>query len=107
MKLPDFSIEAQLNSLRERIGAPLRQYEATHASNMLTIEEIEILAREGLDIPLSDVTALEDGTLIYKNRRVVLYIRDVKQYRRAYCAVKRLWSGVQYCRRSHQERARL
>jgi hypothetical protein len=79
MKLPDFSVDLQLNSLRERIGAPLRQYEAASSSGMLTVEEIEILAREGLDIPLQDVTVLEDGTLVYKNRRVVLYIRDVKQ----------------------------
>jgi hypothetical protein len=82
MNLPDFSLDEQLNSLRSRVGATLRQFEATHASTMLTIDEIEILAREGLDIPLSDVVALEDGTLVYKNRRVVLYIRDVKQYRR-------------------------
>src|ERR1700692_1143337 len=82
MKLPDFSVDLQLNSLRERIGAPLRQYEAASSSGMLTVEEIEILAREGLDIPLQDVTVLEDGTLVYKNRRVVLYIRDVKQYRK-------------------------
>ena len=83
MKLPDFSVDAQLNSLRERLGAPLRQYEAAQSSGMLTIDEIEILAREGLEIPLGDVKVLEDGTLIYKNRRVVLYIRDVKQYRKA------------------------
>jgi hypothetical protein len=83
MKLPDFSIDAQLNSLRERLGAPLRAYEGSRSSGALTIEEIEILAREGLEIPLGEVNVLEDGTLIYKNRRVVLYIRDVKQYRKA------------------------
>jgi hypothetical protein len=82
MKLPDFSTDAQLNSLRERIRAPLRAYKpAAATSGGLTIEEIESLAREGLEIPLQDVSVLDDGTLIYKNRRVVLYIRDVKQYR--------------------------
>jgi hypothetical protein len=83
MKLPDFLMNAQLNSLRERLGAPLRAYEPAAASGGLTIEEIESLAREGLDIPLQDVSVLDDGTLIYKNRRVVLYIRDVKQYRQS------------------------
>jgi hypothetical protein len=83
MKLPDFSIDAQLNSLRERLRAPLRAYEPAAVSGGLTIEEIESLAREGLDIPLQDVSVLDDGTLIYKNRRVVLYIRDVKQYRQS------------------------
>jgi hypothetical protein len=83
MRLPDFSVDAQLNSLRERLGAPLRKYEGVRSSGVLTIEEIEILAREGLEIPLGEVNVLEDGTLVYKNRRVVLYIRDVKQYRKA------------------------
>jgi hypothetical protein len=82
MRLPDFSNDKQLNSLRERLGAPLRAYEAAVASGALTVAEIESLAREGLDIPLEEVTVLDDGTLIYKNRRVVLYIRDVKQYRK-------------------------
>ena len=65
------------------LGAPLRAYEGSRSSGTLTIEEIEILAREGLEIPLGEINVLEDGTLIYKNRRVVLlYIRDVKQYRK-------------------------
>src|SRR6185437_6474991 len=36
-----------------------------------------------IEIPLDEVRVLEDGTLAYKNQRVVLYIRDVKQYRRS------------------------
>jgi hypothetical protein len=83
MKLPDFSVDAQLNLLRERLGAPLRIYEPATESGTLTVAEIESLAREGLDIPLQEVTVFDDGTLVYKNRRVVLYIRDVKQYRKA------------------------
>jgi hypothetical protein len=83
MKLPDFLTDAPLNALRETVRAPLRKYEAALASGVLTVEEIETLSREGLDIPLQDVSISADGTLIYKNRRVVLYIRDVKQYRRA------------------------
>lgn len=82
MKLPDFSTDTQLNTLRELVGAPLRSFIPTSSSTTLTVQEIEILAREGLEIPLQDVSVFEDGTLVYKGRRVVLYIRDVKQYRR-------------------------
>jgi hypothetical protein len=82
MKLPDFLADAQLDALRAKIGAPIRLYAPTLSSDTLTVAEIDALAREGLDIPLQDVTILDDGTLVYKNRRVVLYIRDVKQYRK-------------------------
>lgn len=83
MKLPDFTLDSNLNDLRIRIGAPLREYRAPKATNILSVEEIEALAREGLDISLDDIVILDDGTIVYKNRRVVLYIRDVKQYRKS------------------------
>jgi hypothetical protein len=34
-----------------------------------------------MEIPLEDVHVLPDGTLAYKNQRVVLYIRDIRHYR--------------------------
>lgn len=83
MKLPDFSLDTQLNDLRAKVGAPLRNYEPPSAQDTLSPGEIEILASAGLDIPLNDISILDDGTLVYKNRRVVLYIRDVKQYRQS------------------------
>src|SRR5688500_17001542 len=83
MKLPDFTDDSLLNALREEMGAVRREFVASVAADTLTPGEIEILSREGLDIPLSDVQVLADGTLAYKGRRVVLYIRDIKQYRQA------------------------
>jgi hypothetical protein len=63
-------------------AAELRAFEpAVGPTSTLTAAQVEILAREGLEIPLDEVDVLEDGTLAYKNQRVVLYIRDVKQYR--------------------------
>jgi hypothetical protein len=82
MKLPDFSNDLQLNALRSAMGAPLRQYTPpASTSSPLTDAEIEVLAREGMDIPLDEVQVLPDGTLAFKDRRVVLYIRDVRHYR--------------------------
>lgn len=80
MKLPDFEHDAELNSLREAMGAPLRNYSPPPPSNVLTIEEIERLAGEGIEIPLDEVRVLNDGTHVYKGRRVILYIRDVADY---------------------------
>lgn len=84
MKLIDFRLDKELNELRRSMGAKLHAFTAPPTdSNRLTVEEIERLAREGIEIPLGEVHVLEDGTLAYKNQRVVLYIRDVKQYRNA------------------------
>src|ERR1700731_4884273 len=80
MKLPDFEIDAELNLLRKAMGAELRDYSAAPPSNVLTIEEIERLASEGIEIPLDEVRVLNDGTHFYKGRRVIVYIRDVAEY---------------------------
>jgi hypothetical protein len=81
VKLPDFTLDDALNELRRAMGADLREFKRGPSSDALTTEEIDKLAREGIDIPLDEVRILEDGTLAYKNQRVVVYIRDVKQYR--------------------------
>lgn len=80
MKLPDFEADLELNALRTAMGAALRDYAAKPSSDVLTIEEIERLAGEGIEIPLDDVSVLNDGTHAYKGRRVVVYIRDVAEY---------------------------
>ena len=81
MKLPDFKDDAGLNRLRDTMGAPLVEFTSAFSHERLTPGEIERLAREGIEIPLDDVQILDDGTLGYKSQRVVLYIRDVTQYR--------------------------
>lgn len=80
MKLPDFELDSDLNSLRNAMGAKLRDYSAAPSSGVLTIEEIERLATEGIEIPLDEVRVLNDGTHFYKGRRVIVYIRDVAEY---------------------------
>ena len=80
MKLPNFEGDAELNSLRSAMGTKLRDYVAAPSSDVLTVEEIERLAGEGIEIPLDEVAVLNDGTHIYKGRRVIVYIRDVAEY---------------------------
>lgn len=80
MKLPDFELDTELNTLRKAMGAMLREYSAAPSTNVLTIEEIERLSGEGIDIPLDEVRVLNDGTHVYKGRRVIVYIRDVAEY---------------------------
>ena len=80
MKLPNFEEDADLNALRRAMGAELRDYSAAPSSDVLTIEEIERLAGEGIEIPLDQVQVLNDGTHFYKGKRVIVYIRDVAEY---------------------------
>ena len=74
MKLPDFEADIGLNALRNAMGASLRQYTAGPSPDVLTIEEIERLAGEGIDIPLDDFRVLNDGSHFYLGRRVIVYI---------------------------------
>src|SRR5262249_42032075 len=83
MKLPDFTLDPSLNELRKAMGAELHPFEPAPTGDALTPDEINRLAREGIEIPLGEVDILPDGTLAYKDRRVVLYIRDVRQYQSA------------------------
>lgn len=46
----------------------------------ISIEEIEKLENEGIEIDINDIDIKPDGTLTYKNRRVLIYIRDVYKF---------------------------
>lgn len=77
MKLPDFSTHPDLNALRARMGAAMGRLEPARNRDILTPDEIAQLTRQGIEISsLADIRVLEDGTLAYKNSRVILYIRD-------------------------------
>jgi hypothetical protein len=80
VKLPNFEDDGALNSLRKEMGAALPDYSPAPVTDMLTVEEIERLANEGIEIPLDEVRVLNDGTHVYKGRRVIVYIRDVAEY---------------------------
>jgi hypothetical protein len=79
MRLPDFLVDLDLNNLRKAMGAELGAYTPAPLT-ILTLEEIEQLQTEGIEIPLEDVKVLNDGTYVYKGRRVVVHIRDVEEY---------------------------
>lgn len=80
MKLPDFTQFAPLNELRKKMGAEkIREFTPPER---LTKEETEKLAKGVMEIKLDEIRVLDDGTLAYKDSRVILHIRDVSNYRR-------------------------
>src|SRR5437870_1810700 len=82
MKLPDFLNFDPFNQLRSAmIADALSDFNFTSKSNALTYEELERLANAGIEIDLKEVRVLSDGTLAYKDSRVLLYIRDISDYR--------------------------
>ncbi|TQV64081.1 MAG: HNH endonuclease [Sulfurovum sp.] len=77
MKLKDFLKDSTLEELRKEMGAKLVEPISKITYNPLTEEELNKLNEDGIDIEnLDEVTINYDGTLIYKNTRVILYIRD-------------------------------
>lgn len=82
-KLPDFLQDGSLNSLRQQMGATALGSipEPDFTSTRLTFDERERLLDSGIDIKsLDEIRKLDDGTLAYKDRRIILYIRDVPRY---------------------------
>jgi hypothetical protein len=85
MRLPDFFTFEPLNRLRSRMGIPSDRYGSFSLEidpGRLTVEELDRLTGEGIDISFDELTLLPDGTLAYKDSRVLLYIRDVHVYGR-------------------------
>jgi hypothetical protein len=82
MRLPDFKADVRLNGLRFRMGAPLTtNFKVEQTRPGIEPEELAKLGREGLDVSMDDIQVQGDGTLTYKNVRVVVYIRDVSVVR--------------------------
>jgi hypothetical protein len=85
MMLPDFTEYEPFNRLRRLMNAPLpKNFSSGYIINPLTHDDLD-RALEGIEgvavDDIGDVQVLPDGTLIYKNRRVLLYIRDRAGYR--------------------------
>jgi hypothetical protein len=84
MKLPNFLVSNDFIRLKSSMGIPrdklgdLQAIEIRHRRT--TREELRQLSEEGLDVDKEDVIPLPDGTLSYKDRRVLLYIRDISHY---------------------------
>jgi len=88
MKLPDFKDSNMFNDLRMQINAPLSFYKLKITLPEPKYKERSLIANttyppplvlpfQGLDITSGEITTHSDGTLIYKNRRVLIHIRDV------------------------------
>lgn len=86
MKLPDFLKFPPLNDLKNRMGIREDVYGRPLPSSgeidpgRLTPQERVLLAEGGIDVTYDQITILPDGTLAYKDNRVLLYIRDVHVY---------------------------
>jgi hypothetical protein len=81
MKLPDFTHDKGLIALRREMGADSPgNFLTTFRPTSLTEEELERLGDVGIDVYFDEITRLDDGTLAYKDSRVLVYIRDVPTY---------------------------
>jgi hypothetical protein len=84
MTLPDFIEFEPFNRLRRLMNAPLlNEFSSGYTINRLTQDDLEraLEGIEGITVDdISDIEVLSDGTLAYKERRVLLYIRDKSSY---------------------------
>ena len=74
MKLPDFKVHDLFNRLRTQMNAQLVDWSEGGLWNSIDIDEI--LETTGHDISPEELSVANDGTLEYKGRKVVVYIRD-------------------------------
>lgn len=84
MKLPNFYEFEPLNYVKGRMGIPMNVYGnltvLVDAGRLTELELEKLTSPTGLDISGDELTILPDGTLAYKNSRIILYIRDVTIY---------------------------
>lgn len=73
----------ELNALRRQMGAQPRDFVLKIDPNRLTEAELERILRGGIDVRADEVRVLSDGTLAYKDSRVLVYIRDISKDKRA------------------------
>lgn len=74
MKLPDFSVNSDLDRLRQDMNASLAHWHAGWDKKHINIDDI--LVTSGIDIPPDRIEIAKDATLEYEGRKVVVYIRD-------------------------------
>ncbi|MDO9489196.1 MAG: hypothetical protein Q7J32_12535 [Sphingomonadaceae bacterium] len=78
LNLPEFLNDPAFNGLRFEMGAPLvPRIGPRRAVQLLTAADLEALEGDGLEIDAKAISVSDDGTLKYKNKRVLLYIRDI------------------------------
>lgn len=86
MKLPNFLTFAPFVELKRKMSIPDEVYgdfkQPAQASTLTNDELNKLASGDGLDVYFDELTVLDDGTLAYKDARVLLYIRDVATYGR-------------------------
>ena len=86
MKLINFLEDKALNSFRRAMGAPLSRYQVVIKLPVPTAKPKPLppivlpLPTEGLDVEGSEILTHNDGTLLYKNKRVIIHIRDATSH---------------------------
>ena len=84
MMLPDFVEFEPFKRLRRLMNAPLPDnFSSGYTINRLTHDDLDKALEdiEGVMIEdINDIQVLPDGTLGYKHRRVLLYIRDKRAF---------------------------
>lgn len=86
MQLVNFLEDNVLNSFRRAMGAPLSNYQVKIELPKPTFKPRELppielpLPTEGLEVIGSEIKTHNDGTLIYKNKRVLVHIRDATHH---------------------------
>jgi hypothetical protein len=76
--LPDFTNDTLMNRLRAAMGADLVAPISELQIAVLTLDEI--LRTTGQEVDIGEIEFADDGTLMYKGRHVILYIRDKSFY---------------------------
>lgn len=77
MNLPDFLSDPVLNGLRQKMGgAPVCAFPLTSGRPALSVRDLAALSGEGIEVSSEAIRILADGTFAYRDRRVVLYIRE-------------------------------
>ena len=81
MKLTNFEFFEPFNKLRHKMKADtLGSFSLNFKGQGLTKAELDILVSKGIDVGFEEINVLKDGTLAYKDSRVLIYIRDIPEY---------------------------
>jgi hypothetical protein len=78
MKLINFLQDGKLNSLREKMGAELVQWDGSSSWNSFDPFGFRAALREKgeVDIPFTEINISKDGTLELYGQKILVYIRD-------------------------------
>jgi len=78
MKLTNFLQDNKLNSLRDKMGAELIQWDSSSNWNSFDPFGFRSALREKgeVDIPFSEINISKDGTLELYGQKILVYIRD-------------------------------